>query len=138
MRCSLLPAAALAALLLIGPAASAAEDEDPWSRVELEDRAHAPLLERQAELDPELPGGPVALAVLVVAPDLAGLVSEVATRYDTMENPASVTVTITERGILDDDLLGVRHAIRLDRNRNDQWRVTGYQRGELRRHHLKP
>jgi hypothetical protein len=48
-----------------------------------------------------------------------------------------VEVIVTEAGILDDDLLGIRHVVALARNKNNQWRVVQYGRGELRQSHLK-
>ena len=44
--------------------------------------------------------------------------------YDSMENPSEVTVTVTEGGILDDDLLAIRHLVYLARNRNNRQEIN--------------
>ncbi|WP_193212976.1 hypothetical protein [Luteolibacter marinus] len=111
--------------------------EAAWAKVEFAEREHAPLLERQAKIPIELAKGPVAIALVAIEPDLSGLITGVTAGYDRMEEPAEVKVTVTEGGILDDDLIGVRHGVSLLRNKNNQWRITGYTRGELRRAHLK-
>ncbi len=48
--------------------------------------------------------------------------------YDTVENPSEAEVTVTVRGILDDDLLAVRHIVSMARNSNNEWRVLRYRR----------
>ncbi len=111
--------------------------DEAWGKVEFEERGHAPLLERHAKLAPRLAGDPVVLTLVVLDPDISGLVTAVSAAYDRMENASEVEVTVSERGIMDDDLLGIRHVVSLARNRNDEWRVTGYRRGELRRVHMK-
>jgi len=115
---------------------AAPETEAAWTKVAFETRDHAPLLERQAKLSPEQAHSAVVVAVMTLQPDVTGLVSAVSASYDTMENPAEVRVTVTERGILDDDLLAIRHVVSLAKNSNGEWRVAGYRRGELRRSHL--
>lgn len=110
---------------------------DPWSRVAMEEKAHGPLLERQATLPTELAKNPAAIATAVVTKDLSGLITGTEASFDTMENPSEVTVTVTEGGILDDDLIGVRHLITMARNKNNEWRIVGYRWGELRRKHLR-
>lgn len=111
--------------------------EAAWRRVPFAKREHGPLLERQGDLPESLARNPVAVATAVLGPDLAGVITSVSTSYDSMEGPAEVQVTVTEGGILDDDLLGVRHVLSLAKNRNNQWRIVGHTRGELRRAHLK-
>jgi hypothetical protein len=111
--------------------------EKAWSKVAIEKRDHAPLLERQAKLPMQLAKSPVAITVLVLDPDLAGMITAVATTYDRMENPSEVDVTVTEGGLMDDDLLAIRHVVSLAKNSSKQWRVVRYGRGELRRVHFK-
>lgn len=112
-------------------------DASPWDKVTMKEADHAPLLQRQAGLPPKLTKSAPALALLILEPDFTGIATEVTARYNSMESPSEVNVIITEDGILDDDLLGVRHLITLDLNSNGEWRVTAYQRGELRRKHLQ-
>lgn len=120
------------------PATPSNDREAAWSRVEMETRPHAPLLERQGTLGPGFAKAPPAtLALLVLDPSLTGIVTTVGAAYDSMETPSEATVTVTEGGILDDDLLGVRHVVSLARNSNGEWRIVGLQRGELRRRHLR-
>ena len=57
--------------------------------------------------------------------------------YDDPARPTEVMVAVTETGMRDDDLRGVRHLVTLSRNSNKQWRVTRYRRGELRRVHFR-
>jgi len=109
----------------------------PWEKVTMKDSDHAPLLQRQAGLPPKLTESAPAIVLLVLEPDFLGIAEEAKARYNSMESPRSVTVTIIERGILDDDLLGLRHLVSLELNSNEEWRVVGYQRGELRRKHLE-
>lgn len=120
-----------------GGTGPATEMDAAWEKVEIAPREHAPLLERQANLPRERSARPWALALAVLEPDFAGLVTSVEVDYDRMENPAEAEVTVTERGILDDDLLGIRHVVSLARNSNDEWRLVGYRVGELRRRHLR-
>jgi hypothetical protein len=108
-----------------------------WGKVAMQERDHASLLERQARLPKQLAKNPVAITVFVLDPDLMGLITAVATTYDRMEEPSEVNVTVTEGGLLDDDLLAIRHVVSLARNSNNQWRVVKYGRGELRRAHFK-
>jgi hypothetical protein len=111
--------------------------EKAWSKVKLEKSNHARLLERQAAMPAKLAKEPVARALVAIDPDLSGLVTAVAADYDVMENPSEVKITITERGIPDDDLLGVRHVISMAHTGNNEWHVVEYRRGELRRRHFK-
>jgi hypothetical protein len=108
-----------------------------WSKVSMEKRDHAPLLERQARLPGHLAKDPVAITVLVLGPDLMGIITAVATAYDRMEEPSEVHVTVTEGGLMDDDLFSIWHVVSLARNSNNEWRVVKYGRGELRRTHFK-
>lgn len=108
-----------------------------WSKVSTEKRDHAILLERQAKLTMDLAKSPVAITVLVLNPDLMGIITAVATAYDRMENPSEVDVTVTEGGLMDDDLLAIRHVVSLAKNSNNEWRVVKYGYGELRRVHFK-
>ncbi len=108
-----------------------------WSKISIEKRDHAPLLERQAKFPTDLAKSPVAITILVLDPDLAGMINAVSTVYDRMESPSEVNVTVTEEGLMDDDLLAIRHVVSLARNRNNQWREVKYARGELRRIHFK-
>lgn len=85
---------------------------------------------------PDLAKTPVAITLLVLEPDLLGCIEEVSATYDTMEAPAEGSVSVTE-GVPDDDLFAVRHVVSLARNSNNQWRIVGYAKGELRRRHLK-
>lgn len=112
-------------------------NEQDWSRVRMEPRSHAPLLARLQNAPRDLTREPVATTLVALRPDLSGVVSTATTAYNGMENPSEVTVTVTEAGILDDDLLGVRHAVNLARNRNGEWRIVRYAQGELRRRHLR-
>lgn len=75
-----------------------------------------------------------------------GVVLSVDVRLDRVENPRFATVTVTDGGILDDDLLGVRHVLKLNRipARSETsaqeissmaWTVAGYSKGMLRREH---
>lgn len=109
----------------------------PWEKVSQATSDHAPLLERQAGIPRAVAVTPVSITTLVLEEGLLGYVTEISAKYDTMEEPSEVDVTVIEGGILDDDLHGIRHVVTLLRNRNNQWRVTGYTRGELRRHHFK-
>ena len=111
--------------------------EQDWSRVRMEPRPHPPLLARLQNAPRDLTREPVATTLVALRPDLSGVVTTATAAYNGMENPSEVTVTITEAGILDDDLLGVRHAVNLARNRNDEWRIVRYARGELRRRYLR-
>ena len=108
-----------------------------WSKVTIEKRDHGPLLERQARLPMQLAKGPVAITVLVLEPDLMGMITAVAAAYDRMEEPSEVNVTVTEGGLMDDDLFAIRHVVSLARNSNNEWHVVKYGRGELRRAHFK-
>jgi len=94
---------------------------------------HAPLLARQAELPEDLQRDPATLALAVLGPDLMGVVTALDAKFDTMENPSEVTITVKEGGILDDDLFGREHRISLARNSRNQWRVIGYEITEQRR-----
>ena len=123
-------------LLLAVPTLAVGATED-WSRVKLEKRDHAPLLARQAKNPASLARDPVVAAVLVLQADLAGKITEVSASYDRMENPAEAKVTVTEGGILKDDLIAVRHLLELARNSNNEWHVIGYHRGELRREYTR-
>ena len=116
--------------------AAAPEPEAVWAKVTLETRDHAPLLEREAKLPRKQTRSAVVITVLTLQPDLVGMISAVTASYDNMENPAESKVTVTERGILDDDLIAIRHVISLAKNSNGEWRAVGYRRGELRRSHL--
>lgn len=120
-----------------GAASVDAPARSPWENVVMAPSDHAPLLERQAALPPSLASSPVAIATLVVEKGLLGFVTEVTADYDTMEEPSEATVMVTESGILDDDLHGIRHVISLLRNSNNEWRITEYLRGELRRRHFR-
>lgn len=111
--------------------------EVDWARVRMVPQAHGPLLQRMLRAPADVTGEAMMTTLYVLGPDLAGVVTEATTRYDRMENPSQVTVTATEGGIMDDDLLGVRHAVTLNRNSNRQWRITRYARGELRRRNLR-
>lgn len=122
--------------VLAGTTFAATDTDAAWTNVKFEARGQAPLLEREAKLPPEQTRHAVTIAVLVLEPDLEGVVSAVAATYDNMENPSEAEVTVTVRGILDDDLLAVRHIVSLARNSKNEWRVVGYRRGELRRSHL--
>lgn len=99
---------------------------------------HAPLLERQAAIPRDLAKTPATIALLVIEQDLLGCVEELSARYDNMETPSEVGISVTESGILDDDLHAVRHVVALARNSNNQWRIVGYTKGELRRRHVNP
>lgn len=121
----------------LSPTTSTASNESPWDKATIETRDHAPLLERQAALPADLAKTPVAIALLVLDRDMTGVVTDVSADYDTMESPAEVEITITEGGILDDDLHAIRHQVSMARNSNNEWRIVGYGRGELRRSHLK-
>ncbi len=103
----------------------------------IEKRDHVPLLERQAKLPKDLAKSLVAITVLVLDPGLAGMITAVTTVYDRMEDPSEVDVTVTEGGLMDDDLLAIRHVVSLARNSNNQWHVVKYGRGELRRAHFR-
>lgn len=116
----------------IGPATNMPRI-DPIEATALEEADHGTLLERQATLPRSMDGSPVGIAVAVLSPNLVGLITNVETAFDSMENPAEVEVAVTEGGILDDDLLGIEHRVSLARNSNDEWRVVGYRRGEKRR-----
>jgi hypothetical protein len=116
---------------------ASADVEKAWSKVSIEKRDHAPLLERQSRLPDHLAKDPVAIAVLVLGPDLMGIITAVAIGYDRMEEPSEVNVTVTEGGLMDDDLFAIRHVVSLARNSNSEWRVVKYGRGELRRTHFK-
>lgn len=115
-------------MLADDPGGNAPSDPPP-----LAEPNHGVLLERQAAIAPALAKDPVSIAMLVLEPDLGGITTSVATDYDSMENPSQVEITVTEGGFLDDDLLGYRHVISMARNRNNEWRITGYQRSDLRR-----
>lgn len=119
------------------PATPAPSGEAAWAKEEMAAAAHGPLLERQGRIPLELSKDAVGLAVTALSPDLMGVVGEVSASYDSMESPSEVVVTVTETGIMDDDLLGVRHSVSLAKNRNGQWRIVGYEKGELRRKHLQ-
>lgn len=125
----------LAVLLFSISLGFACADDSPLSQDEipLTAAAHGPLLERQAKLPPEIGKDAAAIVASVLAPDLIGVTTRIELRYDQLENPAEVTVTLEEGGILDDDLLGRRHLVELARNRNGDWRVIGYRVGERRR-----
>lgn len=122
------------ALCIQAPCAFAgASGEGNWEKVKFATRDHAPLLKRQEKLSAEQSHDPVVVTVLVLEPDLQGKVTAVTASYDRMEGPSEAKVTLTERGILDDDLIAVRHEVDLARNSNNEWHVVGYKRGELRR-----
>ncbi len=73
----------------------------------------------------------------MLEPDLMGLITSVTAAYDRMEDPSEADVTVTEGGIMDDDLIGIRHVVSLARNSNNKWHVVKCERGELRRVHFK-
>ena len=130
----------LAAFTLSLPAQEAPKPY-PWeaalAKKPLEAAEHGPLLERQAKLPAELSREAVSLSIQVLAPDFYGLVTSTRAKYDFMDGPSEVIVEVSEGGILDDDLIAIRHEVTLDRNSNGEWRVTGYRRCELRRADLK-
>lgn len=93
----------------------------------------ATLLERQGKLSKEVAKSPTAIVTSVLAPDLMGLIVDVKAEFNTMEQPSEVKVIAQEKGIMDDDLLGVTHTIELLKNKNGDWHIVDYQREELRR-----
>lgn len=109
----------------------------PWNRVTFEKRDHGPLLERQAKLDPAIADAPLVIVLMVLKQEISGQLTDSSTNFDSMEAPALVEVTVTEGAILDDDLSAIRHKVNLARNSNNQWRIVGYERGELRRSHIQ-
>ncbi|MGB1130178.1 MAG: hypothetical protein ACPG4K_09005 [Haloferula sp.] len=135
----------LVTLCLAGPlvaeesskATEAKVPADPWHRVHHEKKDHAELLKRQASLPQNLAAHAVTTALMVLTPEIDDLVVKVETEFDAMEEPSEVKVFVIEKGIMDDDLIGIRHIVEMARNRNREWRITGYQVGELRREHFR-
>lgn len=108
-----------------------------WHRVRYTQRDHGVLLRRQSRLPKGLAKSPVTIAQLTLEPEFSGSVTEVEATYDDPARPTEVMVAVTETGMRDDDLRGVRHLVNFSRNSNKQWRVTRYRRGELRRVHFR-
>ncbi len=94
---------------------------------------HAPLLARLATVPEGLLKEAVTVTLISLGPDLQGPVVSVQTKYDSLESPSEVEVTVNEGGILDDDLTGFLHLVSLAMNKNGEWRIVGYQRAEVRR-----
>lgn len=103
-----------------------------WDKVNFIEQNLATLHARAAKL-PSLSKSPVPLAAAAISPDILGYITTVTTTYDSMEEPSKVVVTITDGGIMDDDLISVRHIITLTRNDENGWKASKYTRGELRR-----
>ena len=75
-------------------------------------------------------------AVVLGSIFIHGYVTKIEVQLDASENPRHAVVSLTDDGILDDDLHAVRHEFVLVRDREGYWTVQSHHKGELRRRHF--
>lgn len=120
------------------------QNEVAWKRVDFvaQDIEHLEEGMRRLSLGNQQPAA-IALHML----SSYGIVLSVNVHLDRSENPERASVIVTDGGILDDDLLGVRHVLTLCRMpapseiqgqkaSSEAWSIIGYSKGMLRREHV--